>query len=154
MMSMSDRTDSISSELMALRDDDGKINPAAVVQWARKNKRSHLHAALTWDDEVAAERHRIWQVRSLIAVHIVDADGGRRFVSLTIDRAEGGYRALNEVMGRVDLRKQLLEDALNDLKRMEQRYKHLTELSEVWEATHRAGRRRAVQAVAELPAAG
>ena len=150
MTLMSDRTDSISSELMALKDDDGKINPSKVVKWARRNTRSQLHAALTWDDAVAGEKYRIWEVRSLIAVHIVDNDGGRRFVSLSIDRHEGGYRPIGEVLERVDLREVMLADALADLKRVEQRYKNLSELSEVWQATHRVDRRRKVQPVAEV----
>lgn len=146
---MSDRTDSISSELLKLKDDDGKINPAAVVKWARRNTRSHLHAVLNWDDADAGEKYRIWQVRSLISVHIVDNDGGRRFVSLSIDRQEGGYRPIGEVMERVDLRQVMLDDALNELNRVQARYKHLTELSEVWVATHRVDARRKVRSVAE-----
>ena len=148
-MSMSDRTDSISAELMKLRDEDGKINPAAVVKWARRNTKSRLHAALTWDDAVAAERHRIWEVRALIAVHITDADGGRRFVSLSIDRQEGGYRAVSQVLEKPDLRQVMLDDALADLERVQARYKHLTELSEVWVATHKVAVRRRVQPVAD-----
>jgi len=149
---MSDRTDSISDELIKLRDDEGRINPAKAVKWARKNTKSHLHSALIWDDAVAGEQYRIWQIRTLIAVHITDSDGGRRFVSLSIDRtADGGYRPIGEVLEKPDLRAVLLADALAELKRVESRYKFLQELSEVWQATHSVDRRRKVQAVAELP---
>ena len=148
---MSDRTDKIAIELLALRDQEGRINPAHVVQWARKNKRSHIHGVLTWDDAVAAERHRIWEVRALISVHIRDANGGRQFVSLSIDRQEGGYRPMSEVLNDKDFRQQLLDDALAELRRVEARYKSLTELSEVWQATHRLERLKAIEGIAELP---
>ena len=57
---MSDRLDSIGDELMKLRDDEGKISAVAAVKWARKHTKSHLHAALTWDDDVAGEKYRVW----------------------------------------------------------------------------------------------
>lgn len=145
---MSERTDSIADELLALRDKDGKINAAGAVEWARANAKSHLYAALEWDDAVAGERYRVWQMRSLIAVHIVDDEGARRFVSLSVDRAEGGYRPINEVLARIDLRQVMLQDALTELERVQKKYKHLQELDEVWRARDKVDRRRKTSAVA------
>jgi hypothetical protein len=142
---MSDRTDSISAELLKLKNKDGIINPAKAVEWARENTKSHLHANLEWDDTVAGERWRVSQVRQLIAVHIVDAEGGRRFVSLSIDRkhdGSNGYRSLEDVVGRPDLREIMLKDALADLERVQERYKKLTELQTVWEAAATVRERR------------
>jgi hypothetical protein len=132
---MSDRTDSISAELLKLRNQLGVINPAAVVQWARTHKKSQLHASLEWDDGIAAERWRVSQVRQLVALYVVDADGGRRFVSLSIDRkhdGSNGYRALDDVIERPDLREIMLNDALAELDRVQVRYNKLTELAPVW----------------------
>jgi len=142
---MSERLDTIAAELLALRTNQGVINPPEVVRWARVNPESRLHAALTWDDEVAAERYRIWQVRSLISVHIVDADGGRKFVSLSIDRSgghSGGYRPLAEVMSDETLRDVMLKDALAELERVQKRFEKLKELAGVWEELHKVKRRR------------
>jgi hypothetical protein len=133
---MSDRTDGISKELLKLKNDSGVINPAKVVDWARHNKKSLLHANLEWDDEVAGERYRVWQVRALISVHIVDADGGRRFVSLSIDRrhdGSNGYRELGDIVASPNLREIMLADALGDLERIQERYKKLSELEPVWQ---------------------
>jgi hypothetical protein len=138
---MSDRTNTIREELLALRNPNGLINPAAAVQWAKRNKKSALHSALTWDDGVAADRYRVWEVRELIAIHIVDAHGGRQFVALSIDRPTGGYRPINEVMARVDLREVMLADALDELKRVQTRFNQLTELSEVWQAADKVSER-------------
>jgi predicted DNA-binding protein with PD1-like motif len=137
---MSERTESIASELLKLRDKGGKISASGAVEWAAKNKKSHLHAALEWDDAIAGAAHRVWQVRSLIAVHVLDAEGARRFVSLSIDRGEGGYRQISDVMSNADLRKIMIEDALGELQRMERKYKHLQELEVVWAARDRVAR--------------
>ena len=59
---MSDRTNAIADELLALKSETGVINPAAAVAWARENKKSMLHANLEWDDSVAGERWRVLQV--------------------------------------------------------------------------------------------
>ena len=148
---MSDRTDTIAAELLALKSGDGVINPKAAVQWARENPKSKLYDSLEWDDDVAAERYRVWQVRALISVHVVDADGGRRFVSLTIDRkhdGSNGYRSLEDVVARPDLREVMLADALAELERIQTRYKRLTELEPVWAKAEAVRSRRRVKAVA------
>ena len=132
---MSERSASISRELLKLRNANGVINPADVVAWAKTHTKSHLHAALEWDDEIAGERWRVQQVRQLIVLNIVDADGGRQFVSLSCDRkhdGSNGYRPLSDVIGRADLRDIMVQDALADLERMQQRYERLTELQSVW----------------------
>lgn len=138
---MSERTDGLAAELLKLQNGDGKINPADVVKWARRNKRSKLYASLTWDDEIAGEKYRIWQVRELIAVHITEPDGGRRFVSLSIDRVEGGYRSLSDIIARQDLRQVMIEDALHELERVQRKYDRLQELEPVWAATQNVRRR-------------
>ena len=153
---MSERLDTIGAELLALRTEQGVINPSEAVQWARVNPESRLHGALTWDDEAAAERFRIWQVRSLISLHIVDADGGRKFVSLSIDRSgghSGGYRPISEVMGDEALRDVMLKDAMAELERVQKRFEKLKELAGVWDEIHKVKRRRSVRKVAEAPVA-
>jgi len=150
-MSMSDRTDSIGTELTKLKNEAGVINPAKVVEWARTHKKSALHANLEWDDEIAGERYRVWQVRTLISVHIVDAEGARRFVSLSIDRkhdGSNGYRSLEDVVARPDLREVMLRDALADLERIQERYKKLTELEPVWQRAAEVRERRRPKAAA------
>jgi hypothetical protein len=139
----------IANELLELRNDNGVINPAHVVDWARENPASRLHASLEWDDSLAAERWRREQVRTLIAVHVVDADGSRKLISLSIDRtASGGYRPLDEVLGQPTLREVMLKDALADLDRVQKKYERLQELERVWLAASqvregRASRRKA-----------
>ena len=132
------RTRSIIAELEALRDADGMIHADASVKWAARHKRSALYAYLEWDDTVAAHRHRVDQVRSFIQVHIVDAVGFRRYISLSIDRqTSGGYRPIPEVLSRQDLKSVMLNDALDDLDRMRRLYISLNELQPIWDCIDR-----------------
>lgn len=134
-MSRPYKAERVTRELLALRDADGLIHVGATEAWARRNRNSALHAALEWDDRVAGKHWREQQIRQLIAIHVVDAEGERRLISLSIDRAAGGgYRPLDQVMGRQNLREIALQDALEDLNRTQQRFGWLKELAEVWAA--------------------
>jgi hypothetical protein len=128
------RQPGVAKELLAL-ERNGLIRAREAVEWARRHPRSELHAALEWDDSTAAEQYRIQQVRSLIAIFIEPTHQTRQFVSLSIDRVEGGgYRRIESVMNTPTLRQTLLEDALHDLERAKEKYQMLEELDRVWAA--------------------
>lgn len=132
-------------ELLALQEKTGILVPKKVVDWARKNKNSALHASLEWDNDKAGEEYRIWQVRRLVAIHIINKDQKHReLISLSIDRINpgGGYRHIDTVMRSPDLRAIALQDAFNDLARIQAKYEHLQELAHVWEEVERAKKRR------------
>src|SRR5262245_56790617 len=105
---------SIQSELLALKNDDDLIVAETVVDWARKNPDSEIHGQLEWSDRKAADQFRLWQVRRLVAIHVVDTTGVRQVVSLSVDRSRpgGGYRELTDVLSSKDFHEILLEDAL------------------------------------------
>lgn len=140
---MSRKTDALAAELVALQNEAGLIQPKVVVAWARRHRNSRLHAELEWDDEVAGEKYREQQVRSLIAVHIVGEHNVRRFISLSLDRVEGGgYRELKDIVQVPNLRECMLEDALHELERMQLKYGRLKELEKIWDAAATVRRRR------------
>jgi len=143
---MSDRTDNLAKELLALKGEDGLINVAKAEQWAKRHPKSSLYAHLEWDNEVAGEKYRHWQIRSLISVHIVDAEGSRQLVHLSIDSRSGGYRPINDVLGQKELREIMLEDALGELERMQRKYARLQELDGVWAARDQVKRSRRASA--------
>lgn len=126
----------IRDELLALKTKDGLIVPERAHSWAAKHPESKLHAGLIWDDAVAGYQHRLWQIRRLIAIHIVTDEGARQVVSLSVDRQRpsGGYRDLDDVLPKPDLREVLLNDALAELERVQAKYSRLQELNEVWAA--------------------
>jgi len=123
----------VESELIALTNEAGFINPRYGVQWARENPDSALHKQLEWDDAKAAEEHRVSQVRRLIAIHITADDGRRATISLIQDRnQDGGYRHMPAVLGNAELRAMAVRQALRELRRIEQRYRWLNELAGVF----------------------
>ena len=129
----------IRDELVTLQQRDGVLKPEVAVEWARSHPTSALHSALDWNDTTAAQQYRIWQIRQLIAVHVVNEKGVRQIVSLSIDRVNdgGGYRDLDTVMSSPPLREVLLSDALTDLERARLKYEGLTELARVWSEVRR-----------------
>ena len=144
----------IRDELVALHRQDPLLKVETVHEWAIANPQSALHGELEWDNEVAGHRHRLDQIRRLIAIHIVSPSGARQVISLSIDRVRpgGGYRDLDSVLKVATLREVMLDDALADLERMRVKYEHLSELAKVWGEVDRvkeAQRRKAKPSSAE-----
>lgn len=139
-------TTTIKQELLAIHaaSEDGKLHAHEVVAWAQNNPGSALHAAIDWDDESAAYQHRLWQVRKLIEIHVTIAGPTHeRFISLSIDRpVGGGYRNMADVLQAQDLTQIMLRDALRELERMQDKYRHINELADVWAAVDKIKSRR------------
>lgn len=138
----------ITKELRRIaRRNGGRLVPQAVVDESRP-KTAPLHSQFEWDDSKAAEQHRLWQARQLIRVSVElignEQDGrmSRVFVSLTTDRgSKQGYRTMVSVLGDRELRDQLLQDSLEDMKRFRERYASLRELAKVFDAMQEAEER-------------
>lgn len=140
----------IKQELLALKSASpaGLLHPREAVEWARSNPASALHRALDWDDPHAAENWRIWQVRQLITMHVVNDDGEPQIVSLSIDRkGSGGYRSIDDVVTNRNLSEIMLADALAELERVRLKYARVEALTSIWKEVEqvqtRARRRRA-----------
>ena len=132
---------SIKAELLRLQqaDPDNILRPVEVIEWAKDNPDSELYRSLEWDDEKAAHEFRLHQVRTLIQLHVVTENREPMLVSLSIDRKNpgGGYRSVNDVIERPDLREILLEDALAELARVQRKYEAVMTLKSVWEEADR-----------------
>jgi hypothetical protein len=127
----------VRSELLALQDRarDHILHVEEVWSWAKSHTRSALHRSIEWDVDKAAKEYQFWQIRRLIAVHIVVPDGTPQIVSLSIDRVEGGgYRRVSDVLQNRALSEIMLKDALADLERVRLRYSKVKELTDVWAA--------------------
>lgn len=116
----------------------GVLLPADVVK-AAEVKTSPLHSCFEWDNSKAAQAHRLWQARQLISVTVEflpnQKEATPKFVSLKFDRPlGGGYRTMVDVLSDTDLRSSLLQDAKEDMKLFQKKYKKLTELAEVFSA--------------------
>jgi hypothetical protein len=140
----------VSGEVIAELEDirraaGGFLRPTDVVERAR-NERSVLHSRFEWDDSEAAHQYRLDQARRLIrlcvTVEPVKQTEYRMYVSLTNDRdADGGYRNVAEVLSDESLARTMLEEALTELRRLEQKYRRLQELVPVFEAVKKVRRK-------------
>jgi hypothetical protein len=117
----------------------GVLKAESVVEFAR-DPNTALHDRFEWDDTEAARQHRIWQARELIRVSVTvlpnTTQQTRAYVSLQSDREAvgGGYRPIADVLSDTERREELLMMALGDMRRWRDKYRHLTELSKVFEA--------------------
>ena len=130
--------------------DGGLLRPAAVVEEARP-KDSPLHGRFEWDNRKAGEKYRLLQAQKLIRefyVEIEDGVKGRAFVNLSIDRTEGKadnpYRPVESLRDHPDLLEVAMNDALDELEALRERYTYLKALKDVWDAidAHSANRKK------------
>lgn len=133
----------IQDELLAIKGNKEMLLAEDVIAWARSHPKSKLHQAIEWDDRKAADEHRLWQARRLIALHITFDDGERKFVSLSVDRTRdgGGYRDIEDVVRDKMLHDIMLADALNELQRVQLKYERLKQLKPVWREVARLKRK-------------
>lgn len=114
------------------------MQPEEIVEFA-SNETTALHALFEWDDTEAGRLFRLEQARHVLRMTIEVVrehhEPIRAFVSLTSDRsAKGGYRRLRDVMNDEQLRAELLQDGLADLRLAKEKYGELQELAKVWGA--------------------
>jgi hypothetical protein len=118
----------------------GILIPGDVVEWARKHKHSALYKRFCWDDDKAASEYRLWQAREIIRVSVTVIEGRNKpvdaYVSFFSNRCKkgGGYIAMVDILSNKKLYNLMLKEALDELKRMEVKYKELQELQIVFRA--------------------
>lgn len=134
---------------------DGKLHPEDVIDRARHST-SALHEFFTWDDRRAAHRWRMEEARHLIRSYSIVVQQqptvtARAFVSLKSARPHGGgYLPIQRILSDRDLYKEMLNDALEEIRAVERRYGHLRELQPVFAAARRVHAKQAL--VEEAPA--
>lgn len=141
--------------LQAIYKRDGILTAEALVRDA-KSKKHPLHDKFEWDNTIAGHKYRLQQGRNIISVTVIDEDdednktsvtaivttGNKRaFVSLKKDRKRGtggGYRAVSDVVASKSLKKNLIQDALDELDQYVSKWQNLPELKVVISAINRA----------------
>lgn len=122
------------------RQGGGRFTPGDVVNAAR-SVGTELHKCFEWDDTKAAEQYRLAQAGFLIRKLVVqiaeegaDSEPVRAFVS--IDGLDEGPRFyhIRDAMADSDLRRLVLQEALEELKDFRKRYARYQELAAVFEA--------------------
>ena len=125
---------------------DGGIFPAVVVSESR-DKDAVLHKCFEWDDDIAAEKYREGQARSLIknliTINVVRGEEKSvpSFVSVTVvqeDDEDGRrYVSIETAMNNSTMREQVLQDAMRELNSFRKKYNELQELSSIFREIER-----------------
>jgi hypothetical protein len=123
-----------------LHAEHGVLRAQDVVDAARDTE-SVLHAEVfRCSADEAANNWYLEEARRLIRVAVTEqpelGQPVRVFVSLPSDRKVpgGGYRRLTDVIAHDQMRAELLQAALDDLRSAKERHKHVRELTEVFAA--------------------
>lgn len=128
-------------ELEKIRKRDGVLIPAAVVKKA-KAKTNPMHKEFTWDDNAAAEQHRLNQARLLMrTIEVIYEEAPMvptRVYELitqpaTKDKpARKAYQTVTEILADPIARDELLSRAIRDALAYRKRYNGLSELAKVF----------------------
>jgi hypothetical protein len=148
---MTEHRQQVNEELEQIRRaNGGLLRPEDVVRFAR-NKRTALHEEFEWDDAKASAEYRLEQARKVIriTVELLPAPHSsqepiRAYVSVSSDRSQpgGGYRAIGDVLTDDDLRTELVNDALAEVKRWRRKHERLQELVPIFRAIEKVEAKR------------
>lgn len=128
-----------------LRSKRGKFEARDIVRAARP-KSSPIHRLFDWNDAKAAEKWREIQARDYVRhlVVVVEHNGREDTMPVAVSFGAGkGYVATEQAMSSTTLRAVLLKQALAEAEAWRDRYRHLAELSSVFEALERVAAVRA-----------
>tara|TARA_R100001244_G_C5142194_1_gene128101 strand:- start:74 stop:616 length:543 start_codon:yes stop_codon:yes gene_type:complete len=117
----------------------GQLNHVDPIIEEARSVTSPLHDQFEWDDSIAAQEHRRYQARRLLAcIRIVSESSEgpetyRAFVNIQIG-VQQSYHTTAEALSDKDLREKILAKALREARAWQDRYSQYHELSKVFEA--------------------
>ena len=120
------------------KENKGRVT-AKMLLFKAKAQRHPLHSCFEWDNSVAGRKYREQQAQNIIIqITVVQENPNsdapyRAFVSVTEDDSTH-YTTIGRAMGRADLRRQIIEQALSELNAFRHKYSDLKELAEVFTA--------------------
>jgi len=127
---------------------DGGIKPSVIVEEASELE-ALLHTCFEWDNTEAAQKYREDQaraiVRNLVVVHFSedrqdDPPRTRAFVHVSTQE-DGGrnprYLGIKSVLDNTQMREDLIEQAMRELKSFQAKYEGILELAELMDAINK-----------------
>lgn len=119
---------------------EGAVRPQRLVDVARPEE-SPVHGLFEWDDQVAAELHRVDQARRVMrSLRVVVQDNRREIAYVHVStvvpgqRGPGGYVQSLRALSDETMRTQVLEDAARQLLGFRRRFMALQEFKPVIDA--------------------
>ena len=116
----------------------GALTAKIIVNDARP-KRSLLHSSFEWNDAAAAELHREQQAREIIRhvriIVVQELQPVQKRVYIHVEDSKRGpcYVNIAQALNDHDLRAQMLDNALSELKAFQTKYAELKELAKVFD---------------------
>lgn len=114
---------------------DNQIAPQEMVDMAR-DENSELHKCFEWNDTIAAEKYRLQQARTILAMLVFrpqkEEEQSVRVFSLTSEKST--YQPTKQFLVQADEYQDLLKRALAELEAFKRKYSTLSELEEVFRA--------------------
>lgn len=131
------------------QENDGFVTPEMVWK-AAEDPDSPIHDDFEWDERKAAENHWKERARNLVN-HIVvvrtydePADEGlKAFISVVVSEKKRAYVDIGTVKSDEEMRQDLIDSILAQLKVFQKRYEQITELDAIWAEIRKAEKRRA-----------
>ena len=120
--------------------ENGEITPQLLLDNSRSED-APLHCCFEWNDDVAAERYRLYQSRKIIQNITISQDTSsgepvlaRAFVSTSKNPEKGRFVPLNVALNNEATRQQVLENAYAELKSFKNKYETLLNISELFKS--------------------
>lgn len=119
-------------ELERIYDERGKIDPADVVDESRPET-AVLHPCFEWRDDVAADKYREEQARSLVRciVTVQESDGAAPVKVRAFFHADEAYHPTAVIIREEDKYEQLVRAALGELASFRRKYSVLSNLDKL-----------------------
>ena len=109
--------------------------PEEIVEMARNNPDSELHRCFEWNNDIAAEKYRLQQARTIMCnlVFVTEdkKDEARVFYNLTFEKSE--YHPTKLILQKPDEYMALLEKAKGELQAFKKKYSMLKELKNIFD---------------------
>lgn len=119
-----------------------EISPEQIVEKAR-NESTELHKCFDWDNDVAADKWRITQARTIMRQLVVvrqepEKDEPSEPVRVfMVTNTNSTYKPLEVILSKPDEHAALLDRALNELVAFKNKYRILSELKDVFDVIDR-----------------
>ena len=121
-------------ELDRLRIEANGLLTAQQVLDAARDAASPLHSAFTWDDNAAAEQHRLNEARKLIvSIRVFSTAAAKSMPAyINVRSPDGrGYKASVDVLSNEDLKARVLIEIQQHIEALERKYASFGEIGEI-----------------------
>ena len=117
------------------------VKPQQIVDFAEGNPDSELYKCFTWDDDIAAQKYRLYEARQIACNLVVTWDKAEtpdtvahevRVLHRASTDMKEGYKPLPVIIKNNDLYSSLLDEAKAKLREFERKYAILKELKPIF----------------------